>query len=319
MRRELNPWVSRMMLLCLMCGWVACSKSPSDNSISSSIKANYYSDPQLKNESIEIAVKDGEVTLTGSVSSDSVRLQAYKLAAETPGVRKVNDQLGVGSPQAGQLESTPQPSSPDSGSMSGSRPSAAQETPSKPAAPAPPPVPVIKKVTIPTGTSVRIQMIDSINSKKNKVGESFAASLAEPIVAGNQVVVPKGVDVFVKLTESKSAGKMKGKSELQLSLDHLVLHGKTYELSSSTYKAEGGSRGKQTAKRVGIGAGIGTAIGAIAGGGKGAAIGAAVGAGSGAAVQVFTQGEQVQVPSETKLDFQLGAPVEITLPPAGKK
>jgi hypothetical protein len=127
-----------------------------------------------------------------------------------------------------------------------------------------------------------------------------------------------GADI-VRLTEAKSAGKIKGKSELQLSLDHLEFHGKTYELSSSTYKAEGGSRGKQTAKRVGIGAGIGTAIGAIAGGGKGAAIGAAVGAGTGTAVQLVTKGEHVKVPSETKLDFELGAPVEISVSAKGGK
>jgi hypothetical protein len=323
MKRELNPWLSRVLLIVLIFGLVACSKAPSDDSIGSSLKASFYSDPQLKNEYVEITVKDGEVTLAGSVSSDTVRLQAYKLADGTPGVRKVNDQMQVGPAEVGQGGPPAQPASSDSGktkgSMTGSSAPAAGGTPSSSSAPTAPPVPAARKVTIPAGTSVRVQMIDSVNSKKNKVGETFAASLADPITVGNEVAVPKGADIFVRLTEAKSAGKIKGKSELQLSLDHLEFHGKTYALSSSTYKAEGGSRGKQTAKRVGIGAGIGTAIGAIAGGGKGAAIGAAVGAGSGAAVQVLTQGEQVQVPSETKLDFQLGAPVEILVAPAGKK
>ncbi len=322
MKRDLRSWVIKMFLAGMICGWVACSKSPSNESISSAIKASFYSDPQLKNESIDISVKDGAVTLAGSVSSDSARLQAYKLADGTPGVRKINDQMQVGPAQAGQPGVSTQPSSSDAGTavgtMSRPRPSAASGTPSRSSFPGDA-VAQARKVTIPAGTSVRVQMIDSINSKRNKIGETFAASLADPITAGNEVVVPKGADVFVKLTESKSAGKIRGRSELQLSLDHLVFHGKNYELSSGTYKAEGESRGKQTAKRVGIGAGIGTAIGAIAGGGKGAAIGAAVGAGSGTAVQVFTQGEQVQVPSETKLDFQLEAPLEIAIPSAGRK
>jgi hypothetical protein len=63
---------------------------------------------------------------------------------------------------------------------------------------------------------------------------------------------------------------------------------------------------------------VGTAIGAIAGGGKGAAIGAGVGAAGGAVTQVLTKGKQVNVPSETKLDFTLEKPLEITVQPSPK-
>lgn len=59
---------------------------------------------------------------------------------------------------------------------------------------------------------------------------------------------------------------------------------------------------------------MGGAIGAIAGSGKGAAIGAVVGAGSGTAGQVLTQGQQINVPSETVLNFTIAQPV--TLPVA---
>jgi hypothetical protein len=60
-------------------------------------------------------------------------------------------------------------------------------------------------------------------------------------------------------------------------------------------------------------------IGAIAGGGKGAAIGATVGAGGGTAVSAARKGEQVKVPTETRLSFTLQSPVTVTyLPDAGK-
>jgi hypothetical protein len=55
----------------------------------------------------------------------------------------------------------------------------------------------------------------------------------------------------------------------------------------------------------------GAIIGAIAGGGKGAAIGAGVGAGAGTAVQVFTRGQQVRVPSEALLEFRLEEAVSV--------
>jgi hypothetical protein len=162
-------------------------------------------------------------------------------------------------------------------------------------------------------------MVDSIDSSKNKAGEKFLATIATPVRVEDETVIPKGSDVFVTLVESKSAGKMKGKSELHIELDSVKAHGKTYPMKSSVVQQAGGSRGKQTAKRVGIGAGVGAAIGAIAGGGKGAAIGAGIGAGTGAAVQIFTKGEQVVIPSETKLAFELQQPVEITIKPGEGK
>lgn len=56
-------------------------------------------------------------------------------------------------------------------------------------------------------------------------------------------------------------------------------------------------------------------IGAIAGGGKGSAIGAAVGGGAGTGAQVWTHGQQVRIPPETRLDFRLEQPLEITYVP----
>ena len=162
-------------------------------------------------------------------------------------------------------------------------------------------------------------MIDSVDSATNKVGETFLASLAAPIVVDNEVIIPKDADVQVKLASAKTSGKFTGQSELTLELDSVKYRGKSYPLTSSTFQQVGQSRGKDTAKKTAIGAAIGTAIGAIAGGGKGAAIGAGIGAGSGAAAQVFMKGKQVKVPAETKIDFRLDQPAEVTVPASSKR
>jgi YMGG-like Gly-zipper len=162
-------------------------------------------------------------------------------------------------------------------------------------------------------------MIDPVDSATNRVGEKFLASLDAPISLNDEVIVPKGTDVYVKLTDAKTSGKFTGRSELRLELDHLKFQGKSYPLDSSTYEQVGKSRGKDTAKKAAIGAAVGGAIGAIAGGGKGAAIGAGAGAGSGTAAQILLKGKQVQVPSETKLEFQLEKPLEITVQPGQSK
>jgi hypothetical protein len=312
-----------LVVLCLS----GCSKAPNDTAIADSVKAGLFSDPQLKTESIGINVNNGEVTLTGEVSSEAARQQVQSLVRGVAGVKNVNDQLQVKPaiaalppPQAVAPEPPPQAVAPaPPPEVPQERAPAPKPAAPKPTAPAPPPPPKPRKVTIPAGTEVRIQMIDSVNSDKNAVGKTFLASLQVPILVDDEVIVPKGADVYVALADAKSAGKFKGSSELTLALDSLKFQGVSYPLRSTVFKESGASRGKQTAKRVGLGAAIGAGIGAIAGGGKGAAIGAGVGAGAGTAAQVFTKGKQVQVPSETKLDFTLEEPVQVTIQPKKSK
>jgi hypothetical protein len=168
--------------------------------------------------------------------------------------------------------------------------------------------------TIPAGTRLMVRMIDTVNSEENAVGDAFRASLEEDLTVDGAVVAPKGADVTGRLAEVKEAGKFTGKSELKLELTEMVVNGRNYPLVTGEYELAGKSRGKDTAVKVGAGAAIGAVVGAIAGGGKGAAIGAGVGAGAGTAIQIFTKGEQVHVPSETVLEFTLEQDLVIRAP-----
>lgn len=168
-------------------------------------------------------------------------------------------------------------------------------------------------ILVPSGSHLVVRMIDGIDSNRNQVGDSFQASLEEPLIVDSTQVAAKGTTVYGKLEQVKSAGRIQGQSELRLVLTGIVLNGATYNLVTGQYEVQGKSRGRQTATRAGIGALAGTVIGAIAGGGKGAAIGAGVGAGAGAASTVLTHGQQVHVPSETVLNFTLEQPVRLPL------
>ncbi len=168
--------------------------------------------------------------------------------------------------------------------------------------------------TIPAGTRVLVRMIDGVDSEENAVGDTFRASLEEDLTVDGSVIVPKDADVVGRLAEVKEAGKFTGKSELKLELTEIVINGRTYSLVTGEYELAGKSRGKDTAVKVGAGAAIGAVVGAIAGGGKGAAIGAGVGAGAGTAIQIFTKGEQVRVPSETVLEFTLEQDLTVRSP-----
>ncbi len=172
-------------------------------------------------------------------------------------------------------------------------------------------------VTVPAGTRILVRMIDSVDSDKNHVGDKFRASLESDLEVNGVVVAPKGTDVYGRLAEAKEAGHMAGKSELKLELTDILINQKLQPIMTGEYELAGKSRGANTAKKVGGGAVAGAVIGAIAGGGKGAAIGAGVGAGAGTAIQVFTRGDQVRVPSETMLEFRIEQAFTVT--PAGSK
>lgn len=316
----------------LAAGLVAgCSSAPKDQDIATNIKARMFSDSQVKAAQVDVTVKEGEATLSGDVPDDGARLEAFKVATDTPGVKHVVDKMTVQTaavapapveppPPAEPVRSTPKrhaasrPEHATATSEPVSSPTALTSAPEPvPAAtPASPPSPQPTRVEIPAGTSVRVQMIDGVDSSVNHAGEVFHASLAAPIVVNDQIVVPSGTDAYVKLVNAKSAGHMTGKSELALELVRMEFQGKSYGLVSNEYTQTGSSRGKRTAETVGGGAAIGAVLGAIIGHGKGAAIGAATGAGAGTVAEAATKGQQVKIPSETKLDFVLDQPVEVS-------
>ena len=154
-------------------------------------------------------------------------------------------------------------------------------------------------------------MIDSIDSEVDKAGQTFTATLAEPITLEDLEVAARGSYLRGRIVEVESAARVSGSAELRLELSQIVVNGIPYALTTAEYSEVGEGRGDETASRVGTAAGIGALIGLIAGGGKGAAIGAGVGAGAAGAVQVLTKGEKLYIPAETLLGFTLSQPLVI--------
>jgi len=179
--------------------------------------------------------------------------------------------------------------------------------PAPPPPPAPPPKPT--SVTVLAGTKLLVRMVDSLDTSKTQTGQLFTATLETSLVANDVIVARKGTAVHGKVTKSSNAGRMAGKSELQLELSDIVINGTAVPIATSGFQQKGSSSGGSTAKKTAAGAGLGAAIGAIGGNaGKGAAIGAVTGVGLSAA----TKGQSIRVPSETLLEFTTSVPT--TLP-----
>ena len=329
---------------------VACTKAPNDAQVSSNIQTRIASDSGLQNKQLTVTAEKGAVTLSGTVDNDAQREAAAKYAASEPGVKQVinnlqvastqamNDSMSKPSPAQDEPAPTPAPSRPESrpsrskpasskpshhrsdanDSMAQSAPAeqamAAQPaTSSQPmqASAAPPPPPEIKKVTVPSGTSLPVRLIDEIDSATAQTGDTFHATLDAPVAVDGDVVIPAHYDVEGHVVNAQASGKFAGRALLTLQLDRIKVGEKYYNLQTDQYSQQTGARGKNTAAKVGGGAVAGAILGGIFGGGKGAAIGSVAGAGAGGGVQAASKKPDIKLSSEKILTFTLQQPVTI--------
>src|SRR5271157_1289943 len=201
----------------------ACSKKADDTDIVTSIQSQMFADANLKGSTLHVISENGEVTVNGSVPTVLARLDAYKIASQTRGVKKVNDQMTVLEAEAAPPTAThratapapklptehkarvkkPKPAPPENQEIAQNVPPPPQPEPYVPPAPEPtpapapqppppPPPPQPKDVEVSANTTITIRMIDAVDSSVNHVGEIFHASLAAPIVVNDDSIVPSG-------------------------------------------------------------------------------------------------------------------------------
>src|SRR5215470_2611497 len=67
--------------------------------------------------------------------------------------------------------------------------------------------PVAQKTTIPEGTKLRVALIDTVSSDKNRSGDQFQASLVEPVVVDGKTILEKGTKVRGRVLDAKESGR----------------------------------------------------------------------------------------------------------------
>lgn len=299
-----------------------------DAQIASDVQARINADANLPNKAITVNANNGTVTLSGTVATEAERMTAANDASSVEGVKQVVNNLTVNPTAAGMAPGTVGDAPPPSGATSapatsgtratttrGTSPSgadrAAVPSGSSAAAPARATTTTANTLTVPQGADITIRLIDTIDSEKAENGQTFRATVDDPIYVGDRVAIPGNADVEGRIIDVKSAGKFKGRSELTLELTRVSYGGRSYDIDTTTVQKYGASRGKNTAAKVGGGAAAGAIIGGIIGGGKGAAIGAGAGAAAGTGAQAITKGEQIVLRPETLLSFSLKTPVNV--------
>jgi hypothetical protein len=269
---------------------LACSRHPSDDTVAKDIQNKVAADPETKDSQINVVAKEGKVTVGGKVSSPTAQKKVEQIAHDEPGVGDVDDQTTI-EPEA-------------------------MATPASTPPPGPVEKPKPQPIVVPAGTVLTIKTGQALSSKSSQTGQTFLATLAQPVSVKGRSAVPAGSTVSGTVVTAKTKGKIKGEGQLDLALRNISVGGHTYQIQTNVLSSTVKGKGKRTAATTGGGAAGGALIGGIAGGGKGAAIGAGVGAAAGFLGGAFTGNKQIEIPAESALSFTLAEP--LTLPPPGQ-
>lgn len=210
----------------------------------------------------------------------------------------------------------PAPPPDQPGQTGAANPPANQPPPNQPPAPnTQQPPPPAAQLTIPPGTRLRVRLDEDLGSKISEPGQTFHATLADPVIVDGQTVIPREARVEGTVIDAKALGHFKGGALLELRLERVRTQWGSYPVATSTMEQVEKGKGKRTGIFAGGGGAFGAIVGGLAGGGKGALIGGLAGAGAGAAGSAMTGNKEIFLPAETLLTFRLERPVHITETP----
>ncbi|HEU5410018.1 MAG TPA: hypothetical protein VFU57_03285 [Candidatus Acidoferrales bacterium] len=182
-----------------------------------------------------------------------------------------------------------------------------------------------KYLQVPTGTVLPLVLHNAISTRSAKAGDPVFLETIFPILIGGKITIPAGSYVSGEVTEAKRAGRVKGRAEIRIKLDNLILPN-GYQASFDAIPRDAGTGGNEAVGKEGTVQGdsnkagdantvaqttlAGAGIGAIASRtGKGALIGSGAGAVAGLAAVLFTRGPEAELPRGTTLDVSLNRPL----------
>jgi type IV secretion system protein VirB10 len=198
--------------------------------------------------------------------------------------------------------------------------------PADPYAPKPATAPEAKaQVRIPSGTMLPLVLHNGISTRSAKAGDAVYFETLFPIMVDGRVAIPAGSYVSGEVTDSVRPGRVKGRGELAIKLNTLILPN-AYMVNLNASPRDASTGGNETvddegrikgdsdkksdvgtiAKTTAAGAGIG---GLATGSAKGVGIGAGVGAAAGLIAVLLTRGPEAEMPRGTTVNVALNRPI----------
>jgi hypothetical protein len=181
------------------------------------------------------------------------------------------------------------------------------------------------QVRIPSGTMLPLVLHNGISTRSAKVGDAVYFETLFPIMVDGRVAIPAGSYVSGEVTDSVRPGRVKGRGELAIKLNTLILPN-AYMINLNASPRDASTGGNETVddegrikgdsdkksdvdtivKTTAAGAGIG---GLATGSAKGVGIGAGVGAAAGLIAVLLTRGPEAEMPRGTTVNVALNRPI----------
>lgn len=173
--------------------------------------------------------------------------------------------------------------------------------------------PAAQPLTIPAGTEIHVTLDTALSSKDSAAGDSFEATLSEPVTVHGGVVFKRDARARGTVVEARPSGRLSKPALLSLELKSVQTNGAWVPVRTQALTMEGKSHKKRDIVAIGGGSALGAIIGGIAGGGKGAAIGAAAGGGAGTAGAAMTGKKDITLPAEAHVTFRLSRSASVQM------
>lgn len=179
------------------------------------------------------------------------------------------------------------------------------------------------------GARIPLTVLTTISSKNAAAGDQVYLQTLIPIAKDGRILIPAGSYVNGTITQAARSGKVKGKGQLYLRFDSLMLpNGRTIDLTGKPGSLDGGNpgelnrdEGKITSDgskgRDAVVVGSTAATGAMMGGwigdrGRDAGIGAGAGAAAGLAGILLTRGPEAVLERGSTIEMVLNRDITLT-------
>ena len=187
-------------------------------------------------------------------------------------------------------------------------------------------------ITLPTGTSMKVKLENSLATSSSKSGDPFSARVTEAVMLDGKPVIPIGTTVQGRVTKSSEPRRIAGKPTIAIFPETVVLpNGEHYMLNATLgdtsvrngtdVNDEGQFKGKghdgKDMIEIGMGTGGGMLVGGLIGGGKGVLIGGAVGA-TATVAHWLGKKNSTMLPAGTELVMELSRPLAMTAATGGQ-
>src|SRR5579871_3881771 len=90
-----------------------------------------------------------------------------------------------------------------------------------------------KPIVIPAGTALTVRLDQAVGSKISHNGDSFSATVQDPVVVNGRTVIPADASAQGTVVEAAPLGRFKGGALLRLTLNSVTVNGKPHQVQTA--------------------------------------------------------------------------------------